>query len=256
MARETKKAGKTGKWRRWAAIALAGSVCVSTGWAGLKVRSYLFTSPQFTLSRDDPNAISIEGLRYAPRSQVLRVFARDFNRSVFSIPLAERRRRLLAIDWVEDTSVSRLWPGRLTVRIRERKPVAFVLPGRGLLLLIDANGVLLDTPLQAEFSFPVLSGIREDSTEPERRERVRAFLEFEQDMGPDAKSISEVDATDPEDLLVVAQMGNRAVSLHMGDGNYARRYRNFARHYEEMAQAAPAARSFDLRLDDRITAKE
>ena len=123
-------------------------------------------------------------------------------------------------------------------------------------MLIDANGVLLDPPTQAEFSFPVLSGIREDSTEPERRERVRAFLAFEHDMGPDAKSISEVDAGDPEDLLVVAQMGDRAVSLHLGEGNYARRYRNFARHYGEMAQSAPYAKSFDLRLDDRITAKE
>jgi cell division protein FtsQ len=232
------------------------AACVSTAWAGLKVRAYLATSPRFTLSRDDPNAIRIEGLRHAPRSQVARVFAGDFNRSIFSIPLAERRRRLLAIDWVEDASVSRLWPGRLTVRIRERQPVAFVMPGSGLLLLIDANGVLLDPPAQAEFSFPVLNGIREDATEPERRERVRAFLAFERDMGRDAKSISEVDATDPEDLLVVAQMGDRAVSLHMGDGNYVRRYRNFTRHYAEMAQAAPDATSFDLRLDDRITARE
>ncbi|MGO9893753.1 MAG: cell division protein FtsQ/DivIB [Bryobacteraceae bacterium] len=256
MARQAKKPEKTARWRRWAGLAVLGAACVSTAWAGLKVRAYLATSSQFTLSRDDPNAIAIEGLRYAPRSLVIRVFAGDFNRSVFSIPLAERRRRLLGIDWVEDASVSRLWPGRLTVRIRERKPVAFVMPGSGLLLLIDANGVLLDPPAQAEFSFPVLSGIREDFTEPERRERVRAFLAFERDMGRDAKSISEVDAADPEDLLVVAQMGDRAVSLHMGDANYVRRYRNFARHYAEMAQAAPDARSFDLRLDDRITAKE
>ncbi|MGP8246181.1 MAG: cell division protein FtsQ/DivIB, partial [Bryobacteraceae bacterium] len=206
MAREAKKSDKAGNWRRWTGLAVLGAACVSTAWAGLKVRAYLFTSSQFTLSRDDPGAISIEGLRYAPRSLVLRVFATDFNRSVFAIPLAERRRRLLAIDWVADASVSRLWPGRLTVRIRERQPVAFVLPGSGLPLLIDANGVLLDQPARAEFSFPVLSGIREDSTEPERRERVRAFLAFERDMGGDAKSISEVDAADPEDLLVVAQM--------------------------------------------------
>ena len=38
------------------------------------------------------------------------------------MPLAERRRRLLAIDWVEDASVSRLWPNRVLVRITERKP--------------------------------------------------------------------------------------------------------------------------------------
>ena len=63
---------------------------------------------------------------YASRSKVQRVFADDFDRSIFAVPLDERRRRLLAIDWVEDASVSRVWPDRLVVRIRERKPVAFV----------------------------------------------------------------------------------------------------------------------------------
>ena len=62
------------------------------------------------------------GLTYASRSKVQRVFAGDFEHSIFSVPLAERRRRLLAIDWVEDASVSRVWPDRLVVRIRERKP--------------------------------------------------------------------------------------------------------------------------------------
>ena len=256
MARETNKLAKGARWRRWGGIATLGVVSVSAAWAGMKVRAFLASSPQFALSREKPGAIMIEGLRYAPRGKVMRVFAPDFQRSVFSVPLAERRRRLLAIDWVDDASVSRLWPDRLIVRIRERQPVAFVLPGSGLLLLIDGDGVLLDPPAQADFSFPVLSGIREDSTEAERRERVRAFLAFEKDLGPDAKSISEVDAADPEDLRVVAQMGDRAVSLHMGDGNYAGRYRNFLKHYTEMAQAVPNATSFDLRLDDRITAKE
>ena len=85
------------------------------------------TDPQFTLSRDRPDALTIEGLNYASRAKVQRVFAEDFDHSVFSVPLDERRRRLLAIDWVEDASVSRIWPDRLVVRIRERQPVAFVL---------------------------------------------------------------------------------------------------------------------------------
>ena len=48
-----------------------------------------------------------------PRAQGAPRLRRGFRRSVFSVPLAERRRRLLAIDWVEDASVSRVWPDRL-----------------------------------------------------------------------------------------------------------------------------------------------
>ncbi len=39
--------------------------------------------------------------------------------------LGERRRRLLAVDWVKDASVSRRWPNRVSVNVIERRPVAF-----------------------------------------------------------------------------------------------------------------------------------
>ena len=115
------------------------------------------------------------GLTYASRSKVQRVFAADFERSIFSVPLAERRRRLLAIDWVEDASVSRVWPDRLVVRIRERKPVAFVSFRSGP-LLIDAAGRAAGAARAGRSSpFPCWSGVREDETEAQRR-RARARL--------------------------------------------------------------------------------
>jgi cell division protein FtsQ len=183
------------------------------------------------------------------------VFAADFGRSIFTIPLAERRRRLLAIDWVEEASVSRIWPDRLRVRIRERKPVAFVsLPGGAM--LIDAEGVLLEPPAQAQFAFPVLSGVREEETDDRRRERVKAMLAFEQEMGDHTKDISEIDASDPASLRVIARVQDRALELLMGDGGYAQRYRNFLNHYPEIQKRSPEVTTFDLRLDDRITARE
>jgi cell division protein FtsQ len=258
MARENKKPGPARPGSRWgtllAGIAGLGALAVFTGMGALKVRDYVVHDPRFLLSRERKDAVSVEGLHYASRSKVLRVFAPDFDRSIFSVPLAERRRRLLAIDWIEDASVSRIWPDRLVVRTRERKPVAFVFLRAGV-LLIDAQGVLLDPPAEAEFSFPVLSGVREDASEPERREQVRALLRLEEDMGPLAKDVSEVNAADADDLRVVVQLDNRALELAMGDGNYARRYRNFLNHYAEMKRTAPDVKSFDLRLDDRITAK-
>ena len=184
-----------------------------------------------------------------------RVFTGDFDHSIFSIPLAERRRRLLAIDWVEDASVSRIWPDRLMVRIRERKPVAFVLFHSGV-QLIDAGGVLLDPPALAHFAFPVLSGLREDETEDRRRERVHALLRLQEDMGYMAKDVSEVNAADTDNIRIVAQVENRAVELMMGDGNFARRYQNFLAHYPEIGKRSPNVKSFDLRLDGQVTAKD
>ena len=255
MARESKKQAGGIRWRLWLGLLGLGVACVSTAMGGLKARQFALTDPQFTLSREVRGSFTIEGQEHTARSRVLRVFAADFGHSVFSIPLAERRRRLLGIDWVEDASVSRIWPDRLVVHLRERKPVAFVFFRAGV-LLIDAAGVLLDPPPQSQFAFPVLSGVREDETEESRRERVRCLLRVQEELGGMAKDVSEVNATDPDNIRMVAQVERHAVELIMGDANFGARYRNFIKHYPEIQKRSPGARTFDLRLADRIAAED
>jgi cell division protein FtsQ len=253
MARETKKTAN-GRWKLWGWLALAGALFAATAMGAMRVRAFAVANSHFKLphARD---SLAVQGLKYTSRYKVQRVFALDFGYSIFSVPLAERRRRLLAIDWVEDASVSRIWPDRLVVRLRERQPVAFVFFRSGV-LLIDSGGVLLEPPAQAAFTFPVLAGVREDEPEEARRERVRALLAVEQDLGPSAKDLSEVNASDPENIRVVAQVERRTLELVLGGENFGRRYRNFINHYPEIRRRSPEVKTFDLRLEDRITAKE
>jgi cell division protein FtsQ len=242
------------RWRLWLSLVALGVVFLSTAMAALKVRQFVVTDQRFALTHDQ-DALALTGLQYTPRSKVLRIFAGDFDHSIFTAPLEERRRRLLAIDWVEDASVSRLWPDRLAVRIQERKPIAFVLL-RANVLLIDAHGVLLNLPAQAQFTFPVLDGIREDQSPEQRMDCVRAYLQVEKELGYLTKDVSEVNAGDPDDIRIVTQVENRAVELMLGDVNYARRYQNFLAHYPDIARRSPDAKTFDLRVDDRILAKD
>lgn len=243
------------RWRLWlggtAFLVLAGS----TAFATVKVREHVLADPTYALSRDNKEALVIQGMVYTPRSKVTRVFANDYGRSVFAIPLDERRRRLLAIDWVQDAAVARIWPDRLIVRLRERKPVAFVFFHSGV-LLIDRYGMLLDPPAQSQFAFPVLSGVREDETEGQRAEHVRAMLRVQDDLGYLAKDVSEINAGDPDNIRMVAKAGNRAVELIMGDLNFGSRYQNFLNHFAEIEKHSPGVKVFDLRMDDRITAKD
>jgi hypothetical protein len=55
---------------------------------------------------------------------------------------------------------------------------------------------------------------------------------------------------------VVAQVEQRALELIVGDRNYATRYQNFLSHYPEIRKRSPGVKTFDLRLDDRITTKD
>ena len=124
-------------------------------------------------------------------------------------------------------------------------------------LLVDAQGVLLDPPLRAQFAFPVLTGLTDDQTDSERRVRVRAMQSLMDDMGPAGQNISEIDAAVPDDLTVVAQVEGRPLQLKLGDGNYAKRLQTFLLHYPDIRKHAANVTTFDLRLDDRIiTGKE
>ncbi len=253
MPRESRKPARTFRWRLWLGIVFTGLLFVSTMMAAARVKRFMLTEPQFTFSRSHKDSLAVEGLRFTARAKVLRVFAGDFERSIFSIPLEERRRRLLGIDWVEDAAISRIWPDRLLVRIRERQPVAYVYFRNGP-LLIDTQGVLLDPPVQSQFAFPVLSGAKEDESEAVRRERVGALLRVQEDLGPLAKDISELNVADLDNIRMVAQFDGRPVELILGDTNFHRRYENFVASWTEIQKSSPNVRTFDLRLDDRITA--
>ena len=116
--------------------------------------------------------------------------------------------------------------------------------------------MLLALPPRARFAFPVIDGLRQEDTDAQRRRGVSAFLQFQQNMGYLANDVSEVDVTDPANIQIVTRVENRAVALMLGDGAFAARYQNFVSHYAEIRKESPDAGTFDLRLDDRITARK
>jgi len=239
--------------RRLSLIAVGMAVC--TGVSLYLLHRYVVNDPKFMLSHHRGEALTVNGLRYGSMAKVNRIFAEDLDHSVFSVPLEERRRRLLAIDWVEDAAVSRVWPDRLAVRITERRPVAFV-QVQSSVMLIDGEGMLLEPPPQAQFNFPVLRGVRAEDPPARRMEAVRALLDVEDGLGLHMKEVSEVNAIDPGNIRVVAQVDGRVVDLMLGEDNLGVRYKNFLDHFGEIRKRSPEVKSFDLRLDDRITAKE
>jgi cell division protein FtsQ len=211
------------------------------------------------LAGQSPNLV-VEGVHYASASQVRHVFSQDFGRSLYLVPLQTRREQLLAIDWVQDASVSKVWPDTLRVAIREREPVAFVRlppphPGEGTrLALIDLYGHILRPRVAAKFTLPVIAGVRENETAESRRARVLRALEMLKEIGPLGTQVSEVDVSDPNNLVLAEHVGNDVVNLMVGEENYADRLRNFLANYSEIKEKRPDATTLDLRVDGVITA--
>ena len=120
-----------------------------------RLEQFLIRDPRFALAGLDGDvaAVEISGAAHASRSQIERVFSIDLGRSVYLLPLADRRDALRTVDWVKDASIARLWPNRVVVRVEERKPVAFLTLGPSRFALIDEDGVILP-PAPDRFALP------------------------------------------------------------------------------------------------------
>jgi cell division protein FtsQ len=254
-------------WRLVLAIIAGFLLFVSTAMATRRVQSMLMSNERFFLESDflaggsvgtpDLPGIRIEGNHYTTRERILQVFHPDLNKSIFRIPLAERRRRLLGVDWVEEASILRIWPNQLIVKVRERTPVAFAkLPigtaGQYHYMLIDGQGVLLSVP-RGRFDLPVLTGVTEDQSDVERRQRVLAMQSLLRQLGPASHGmVAEINAASPQDVRINARINGHNVELWLGDRHFLQRFQNFNNHFDEILRQSDGASVFDLRLDDRI----
>jgi len=219
-----------------------------------RAEQFLISDPRFAL--DDPdNAIVIAGAEHASRRAIDAVFADDANRSLYLVPVNERRMTLKTVDWIKDATVARLWPNRLVVQITERKPVAFLTLSAGRVGLIDEDGVILPQA-QDRFALPVVTGVRASDPLPQRRERIGRLLRFTKEVGETGKNISEIDVADRDNLKVRQPYEGRALTLLLGDSHFLLRYQNFLTHYAEIKRKLPGAATLDLRLEDRITVVE
>lgn len=238
---------------------------VSTLFAWHSTEEFLIRDDRFRLAESEdfrgrsPNLV-VEGVQYASTSQIRHVFAEDFGRSLYLVPIEKRRLELLQIDWVEDATVSKVWPNTLRVFIHERIPVAFVrlAPNRkdGMfrLALIDRDGHILRPRIPAQFTLPVLTGIRESETLENRRARVRRVLGMLKEIGPLAEQVSEINVADPNNLILAEHVDNAVVNLMLGDDNYAERLQGFLNNHSAIREKRPDAKMLDLRVDGVITA--
>ncbi|MBI3210607.1 MAG: FtsQ-type POTRA domain-containing protein [Candidatus Solibacter usitatus] len=269
--RRSREAERTrGRWKTWFTPALLLLALFTGIILFQRLEAFLISDERFHLkpisdARTEPAGLSIQGLRYADKAKVMKVLENDIGKSIYLFPLADRRRGLLAVDWVKAVTISRRWPDRIQINLTERNPVAYAkLPGNDEstfeFRLIDADGVLLPFPNGAQFpDFAVLTGLEGMSgvdKEGERRKRVGEADFMRSELGTFMKDVSEVDVRDHLNLQVTMKARGDVVYLKLGHKNYRQRVENFLKNYPDIHQAKPEANRFDLRIDTQITALE
>ena len=250
------------RFRRWVILGTAASLLGALALAAvaLALQAYLTSAPRFALH----DSVWVAGTERVPREEVAKVFTADLGRSLFAVPLVQRRDQLQAIPWVQTAHLMRGWPNRLRVTIRERMPVAFARVGAGgesasgRLSLVDAEGVLMPLPRQSSFSLPVLAGVSESQSREERRRRVERMLAVLADLDREtprrSSEVSEIDLSDFEDAALTVTPGGAAVLVHLGDARFLERYKLFLENIEGWREQGPV-RSVDLRFNQQVVVR-
>ncbi len=245
------------KWGRIFAGCLL-LLCVGVGVAGyLMAKRFLLHDDRFVIQSS--SAIEFEGNAHVTRAQLLGIFGEDVERNIFAVSLEERRVELQRLPWVEHATVMRLLPNRMRVAIVERTPVAFVRQGSRI-GLVDAQGVLLDMPMDAKtsehYSFPVVTGISAADALSTRAARMRIFERFTSELDGSGEHISqelsEVDLSNPEDVKALIPDHSAEILVHFGEDNFLDRYRRFKEHLTEWRATYPKLSSVDMRYERQV----
>ena len=246
-------------WPLYRRVLVGGIAALSMGLALYEAASYLLYSPGVLLQSADQ--IEIRGSRFVPPDAIAEKFSADMGRSVVRVPLTERREAIESIPWVEQAHVQRVLPNRIRVEITERTPVAFLRTGSDL-SLVDAQGVILDRPVEGEFKFPVVGGIGESTPRATREQHMNLYVQFMKDIelarpGADDR-VSEADISDISDLRVTltglgtASGSASPILVHFGDSDFGNRYRLLAENIDQWRAGAGSVDSVDLRFARQV----
>jgi cell division protein FtsQ len=236
-------------------VVLSLVVLAILGSAGLSLYRYGKHSWRFRIESSDQ--IEVTGAQHVAHAQIMDVMGGDIGRNIFFVPLALRKQQLEQIPWVESASVMRFVPNRLRIEIHERTPVAFARIGSHI-SLIDAGGTLMELAPggKHKYSFAVITGMNAGEPLSTRAARIKNYNDLVRELDASgarySQELSEVDLTDPEDVKVLAADSNGEVLVHLGSGNYLKRYRTYVTHVQQWRQQFDKIESVDLRYDGQI----
>lgn len=183
------------------------------------------------LSRSDffqITAIEIDGCKRVSKEKVVEWSGVDIHTNLAALSVKEIKTRVESQGWIESAEVSREWPNRLLIAIREREPVAILNRG-GRMFYLDRNGFAF-TAVEPpdDLDFPVISGlVGEPGGDGEGQSGFREALQFlrfaaQGNRNLPAQSISEINIGGGDELVVF--LLSRPFPIRLGRGEMKSKY--------------------------------
>lgn len=156
--------------------------------------------------------------------------------SFFSLSASKLQQSLKQLDWVDDVSLSRVWPDTLTIKISEKKPIAIFDQA-----MVTADGRLFNQGVrESDFNLPKLNGPKEQLTEV-----LQVYQKLSKILAEHGLYMASLELRDNQawDLTLV-----NGIKIQLGKKEIERRLRRLCKAYPSIiAEKAEQIASVDLR---------
>ena len=110
--------------------------------------------------------IKVTGNNYIHTDKILEISPAKINNNIFLFRKSDAEKKISELSFVEAVDVSRIFPSEVRIEVKECKPIAQVMCGQSLYLVIDKNGKILDTSGNTEkYGVPVITNMEIDEFE-------------------------------------------------------------------------------------------
>ncbi|MGZ3770609.1 MAG: cell division protein FtsQ/DivIB [Bdellovibrio sp.] len=171
--------------------------------------------------------------------------------SMWSVKLSAVSREVLALNWVENLSITRDWPSTLTLRVRPYEVKLLYLSKNGSLLPIIKNGKFLDTVETKQAPDVALVGGENFLKKPElRKKAVEVIEEIPSEGSFSKKTISEIGHDDKEGFWMT--MIKTGIQVKMGEDQVALKAARVSKVVDYLESHQFDARVIDANLSKKV----
>ncbi len=198
-------------------------------------------------------ATNIQGCRRTTKNLILEMSGVDVHSNLLALDTKRVKAKIEAHEWVESAEISKDWPNRLTIVIKERLPVAIVSLENGLFYL-DQNGVAFAQVLPPEdMDYPIITGLKRDEWPQALKDsQLGEALQFIKYAGQGSsilpkQNISELHVDGNEDITLY--LVDRPFPIHLGSGNVGPKYYWLTKVLYKMYKSKEFEKAAYVRID-------
>ena len=201
--------------------------------------------------------MKITGSRMVCKEQITALSKVDIHSNLLAINTVQVKSLLESHPWIAEAEVTRDWPNRLMISVKEKKPVALLSRNSGLFYLDNKGRIIAAASSSQELDFPVVTGLESYTFNSTPSTQAPEILQDALDLlklaaGSNSilseQNISEIHITENGELLLY--LLERAFPIYMGkDRKISTRYYRLVKVLRDLYKTREFSKVSYIRLD-------